>query len=94
MGLTEIDFEKTIKSLNPVTWVYNGDLKEIRHIGYIAEEVNEIDSLKYIVVLDKDNNPLGLKYDLLSVYSIEVLKLLLDRVQDLENEIKTLKERI
>jgi hypothetical protein len=94
MGLTEIDFEKTIKSLNPVTWVYNGDLKEIRHIGYIAEEVNEIDSLKYIVVLDKDNNPLGLKYDLLSVYSIEVLKLLLDRVQDLENEIKTLKERM
>jgi len=93
MGLTEIDFEKTIKSLNPVTWIYNGDLKEIRHIGYIAEEVNEIDSLKYIVVLDKDNNPLGLKYDLLSVYSIEVLKILLDRVQDLENEIKTLKER-
>jgi hypothetical protein len=94
MGLTEIDFEKTIKSLNPVTWIYNGDLKEIRHIGYIAEEVNEIDSLKYIVVLDKDNKPLGLKYDLLSVYSIEVLKLLLDRVQDLENEIKTLKERM
>jgi hypothetical protein len=93
MGLTEIDFEKTIKSLNPVTWIYNGDLKEIRHIGYIAEEVNEIDSLKYIVVLDKDNNPLGLKYDLLSVYSIEVLKLLLERVENLENEIKDLKER-
>jgi hypothetical protein len=94
MGLVEIDFEKTIKSLNPVTWVYNGDLKEIRHIGYIAEEVNEIDSLKYIVVLDKDGNPLGLKYDLLSVYSIEVLKILLERVETLENEIKTLKERV
>jgi hypothetical protein len=94
MGLTEIDFEKTIKSLNPVTWIYNGDLKEIRHIGYIAEEVNEIDSLKYIVVLDKDNNPLGLKYDLLSVYSVEVLKILLERVESLENEIKDLKERI
>jgi len=94
MGLTEIDFEKTIKSLNPVTWIYNGDLKEVRHIGYIAEEVNEIDSLKYIVVLDKDNNPLGLKYDLLSVYSIEVLKILLERVETLENEIKTLKERV
>jgi hypothetical protein len=91
MGLVEIDFEKTIKSLNPVTWVYNGDLKEIRHIGYIAEEVNEIDSLKYIVVLDKDNNPLGLKYDLLSVYSIEVLKILLEKVENLENEVKTLK---
>ena len=91
MGSIEIDFEQTIKSLNPVTWVYNGDLKEIRHIGYIAEEVNEIDSLKYIVVLDKDNNPLGLKYDLLSVYSIEVLKILLEKVENLENEVKTLK---
>jgi len=91
MGSLEIDFEKTIKSLNPVTWIYNGDLKEVRHIGYIAEEVNEVDSLKYIVALDKDNKPLGLRYDLLSVYSIEVLKILLERVEQLENEIKVLK---
>ena len=91
MGSTEIDFEETIKSLSPVTWIYNGDLKKIRHIGYIAEEVNEIDSLKYIVVLDEDNKPLGLKYDLLSVYSIEVLKILLKKIEIMENEIKLLK---
>ena len=91
MGSEEIDFEKTIKSLNPVTWIYNGDIKDTRHIGYIAEEVNEVDALKYIVVLDEENNPLGLRYDLLSVYSIEVLKILLDKVESLENEIKTLK---
>jgi hypothetical protein len=91
MGSQEIDFEKTIKSLNPVTWIYNGDLKDTRHIGYIAEEVNEVDALKYIVVLDEENNPLGLRYDLLSVYSIEVLKILLEKVESLENEIKILK---
>ena len=91
MGSTEIDFEETIKRLSPVTWIYNGDLKKIRHIGYIAEEVNEIDSLKYIVVLDEDNKPLGLKYDLLSVYSIEVLKILLEKIKTMENEIKLLK---
>lgn len=93
MGSVEIDFEKTIKSLNPVTWIYNGDSNEIRHIGYIAEEVNEIDALKYIVELDKDNKPLGLKYDLLSVYCIEVLKALLEKVENLEDEIKNLKEK-
>ena len=92
MGSVEIDFEKTIKSLNPVTWVYNGDIKEIRHIGYIAEEVNEIESLKYIVVLDKNNKPLGLKYDLLSVYSIEVLKILLEKIENLENKIKNIEK--
>jgi hypothetical protein len=89
----EIDFEKAIKGLKPVTWIYNGDLKEIRQIGYIAEEVNNIESLQYIVVLDKENKPLGLRYDLLSVYSIEVLKILLEKVKDLENEIKILKNK-
>ncbi len=92
MGSLEIDFEQTIKSLNPVTWIYNGDLKDTRHIGYIAEEVNDVDSLKYIVVLDKENKPLGLRYDLLSVYCIEVLKDLLEKVENLENEIKVLKD--
>lgn len=93
MGQIEIDFEEAIKALNPVTWIYNGDLKEIRQIGYIAEEVNEIESLQYIVVLDKENKPLGLRYDLLSVYSIEVLKILLEKIKDLENEIKILKNK-
>ena len=88
-----IDFEQAIKSLNPVTWIYNGDIKEIRHLGYIAEEVNEVDSLKYIVVFDKDNKPLGLRYDLVSVYSVEVLKTLLERVKNLEDEIKILKNK-
>jgi hypothetical protein len=89
----EIDFEKAIEGLKPVTWIYNNDFREIRQIGYIAEEVNKIDSLQYIVVLDKENKPLGLRYDLLSVYSIEVLKILLEKVKDLENEIKILKNK-
>jgi hypothetical protein len=93
MDQIKIDFEKTIKSLNPVTWIYNNDLKEVRQIGYIAEEVNEIDSLKYIVVLDKKNKPLGLRYDLLSVYSVEVLKILMQKIENLENEVKMLKNK-
>ena len=93
VNFIEIDFEKAIEGLKPVTWIYNGDLKEIRQIGYIAEEVNKIDSLQYIVVLDKENKPLGLRYDLLSVYSIEVLKLLSEKIKDLENEVKILKNK-
>ena len=88
-----IDFEKAIKELNPVTWIYNGDLQETRHLGYIAEEVNEIESLKYMVVLDKENKPLGLRYDILSVYSVEVLKILLEKIKTLEDEIKILKNK-
>jgi hypothetical protein len=86
-----INFEEAIKKLSPVTWIYNGDIKKTRQIGYIAEEVNEIDSLRYMVILDKEEKPLALRYDLLSVYSIEVLKTLMQKVENLEKEIKKLK---
>jgi pyruvate-formate lyase-activating enzyme len=87
----DIDFEKSIKSLNPVTWIYNDDEKNVRQIGYIAEEVYEVDSLRYIVVLDEEDKPLGLRYDLLGVYAIEVLKSALEKINNLEKEVQELK---
>jgi hypothetical protein len=91
VGEIEIDFEACIKSLNPVTWIYNDDIKEVRQIGYIAEELFEIDGLKYVVLLDEENQPLALRYDLISVYAVEVLKTALSRIEVLENEISILK---
>jgi hypothetical protein len=93
VGVTEIDFEKAIQALNPVTWIYNNDPKNIRQLGYIAEEVNEVNSLKYMVVLDKEDKPMALRYDILSVYTVEVLKILMQKIEKLENEINTLKNK-
>jgi hypothetical protein len=94
MEYIDIDFEKSIKSLNPVTWIYNDDEKKVRQIGYIAEDVYDVDSLKYIVVLDEEDKPLGLRYDLLGLYAIEVLKSTLEKIDNLEKEIKQLKNNI
>jgi hypothetical protein len=91
MGEIEIDFEACIKSLKPVTWIYNDDIKEVRQIGYIAEELFEIDALKYVVLLDEEDKPLALRYDLISVYAVEVLKTALERIEKLESEISVLK---
>jgi hypothetical protein len=91
VGEIEIDFEACIKSLNPVTWIYNDDIKKVRQIGYIAEELFEIDGLKYVVLLDEEDQPLALRYDLISVYAVEVLKTALSRIEVLENEISILK---
>jgi hypothetical protein len=91
MGNMEIDFEACIKSLNPVTWIYNDDEKMVRHIGYIAEELFEIDDLKYLVLLDEKDQPLALRYDLISVYAVEVLKTALTKIENLENELAILK---
>ena len=91
MGEIEIDFEACIKSLKPVTWIYNDDTKEARQIGYIAEELFKVDELKYVVILDEYDQPLALRYDLISVYTVEVLKTALSRIESLEKEISILK---
>jgi hypothetical protein len=91
VGEIEIDFESCIKSLNPVTWIYNDDIKEVRHLGYIAEELFKVDGLKYAVLLDEEDQPLALRYDLISVYAVEVLKTALSRIEMLESEISILK---
>lgn len=93
MGEIKIDFEKAIQALKPVTWIYNNDPKNIRQLGYIAEDVNEVESLRYMVVLDKEDKPMALRYDILSVYAVEVLKTLMQKIEKLENEIDTLKNK-
>jgi hypothetical protein len=83
----EIDFWAEIQSLRPVTWVYKADPTEKRHIGYIAEELDAIDAFKYVVYYDSKNAPAGIKYELLSVYAIEALKVAVDRIKELEDKI-------
>ena len=90
---TVINFEESIQKLKPVTWIYNGDVDNIRHIGYIAEEVYEVDDLKYLVVLDDEDKPLALKYDLISIYTVEVIKILSKKIDALEARVKELEDK-
>lgn len=83
----EIDFWAEIQSLRPVTWVYKADTTEKRHIGYIAEDLDAIDAFKYVVYYDSKNEPAGIKYELLSVYAIEALKLAANKIKELEDKI-------
>jgi hypothetical protein len=91
VGAIEIDFEKSIKSLRPVTWIYNDDDENVRQIGYIAEELYEIDAFKYVVLLDEEDKPLGIRYDLISVYTVEALKTAFKKIEDLQKEVDLLK---
>jgi len=91
VGAIEIDFEKSIKSLRPVTWIYNDDDENVRQIGYIAEELYDIDAFKYVVLLDEEDKPLGIRYDLISVYTVEALKTAFKKIEDLQKEVDLLK---
>lgn len=90
MSDIQIDFESEIKKLKPVTWIYKDDKLEMRNIGYIAEDLNKIDAFKYIVHYDNNLIPDGIRYDLLSVYAIEAIKVAYQKIEFLENKIKEL----
>jgi hypothetical protein len=89
-----IDFWAEIQNLRPVTWVYKSDPTEKRHIGYIAEELDAIDAFKYVVYYNLQNEPAGIKYELLSVYAVEALKLAAKKIEDLENKILNIEEAL
>jgi hypothetical protein len=90
----EIDFWAEIQNLRPVTWVYKSDPTEKRHIGYIAEELDAIDAFKYVVYYDSKNEPAGIKYELLSVYAVEALKLAAKKIEELENKILNIEKAL
>lgn len=88
-----IDFESEIQKLRPVTWIYKEDENEIRNIGYIAEELNAIDAFKYVVFYDKEGLPGGIRYDLISLYAIEAIKVAYKKINILEEKIKLIEQK-
>ena len=89
MSFLKINFEQEIKKLNPVTWIYNNDPSNTVNIGYIAEEMNDIDAFSFAVEKDPAGNPIGIRYEILSVYAIEALKACFERIEKLESLIKS-----
>jgi hypothetical protein len=67
------------------------DWKESKEedIGLIAEEVDEL-GLKHLVTYDKENNPLGVKYEKLSVYLLGVVK---EQQKEIEEQKKLNEEQ-
>lgn len=91
MSFLKINFAEEIKKLNPVTWIYNNDPSETVQIGYIAEDLDEIDAFKFVVQYDKNKQPIGIKYEILSVYALEALKEAFTKIDELESKIKNIK---
>lgn len=85
-----IDFESEIQKLRPVTWIYKEGEDRSRNIGYIAEELDAIDAFKYVVHYDENKIPDGIRYDLISVYAIEAIKIAYKKIELLEKRIKIL----
>jgi hypothetical protein len=60
-------------------------------LGLIAEEVLEA-GIEEVIGYDKEGLPASLRYDLLSIYVIDLLKRHQNEIQSLKEEIERLKE--
>ncbi|NPA34253.1 MAG: hypothetical protein GXO48_04920 [Chlorobi bacterium] len=76
-----------VLSLEPKQFTY----KESGHqsIGYLAEQLDSL-GLKAIVQYDQNGNPISINYQLLSIYTIELLKEYNQRITELENLVRQL----
>lgn len=81
--ITEVEANK-VSLLRPVTYTYIGDSKSQEHYGLIAQEVE-----KHFPHLVNDN----LFYNYKSINYVELIPILVSKIQQLENEIEHLKSR-
>lgn len=78
------DTNKLFDSLTPVEYNFTADIKKKKHYGFIAQEVE-----KLFPNLVNDNN-LGYK----SINYIELIPILINKINSIQNEINKLKEKI
>jgi hypothetical protein len=87
-----------IKKLHPIKFRYDeskfeGQIDRRIHFGLSAQELEKILPINDFAIVNKDKNGfLMVKYDELISPLISSVKELCDRVEELEGQIKTLKE--
>jgi len=86
----EDDFDKILQ-VEPKTFIDKASGQG--EIGYIAEEFDGT-GLENLVIYDEDGRPDGLKYELVSLYLLELMKDQVQAMQELKIENKELKQRI
>lgn len=91
----------TLEQMRSVDWTLyrfiddvnrNGDSAAV-HIGMIAEELDD-NGLGQFVEYNDDYEPVGINYPMLGVWAIHEAHLAHDRIDRLEERLKTLEERI
>ncbi len=95
LNISKTSFEK----LQPRTYNYKNNIKEYfdkenKEIGLIAEEIDTIPELRPLVIYDKDNNPLSVNYNALSVLNTHQILKNQEKIEELINIISKLQEEI
>jgi hypothetical protein len=90
IGPLEDDFEKILE-VKPNS--FEDKASGQREVGYIAEDFDAM-GLNNLVIYDINGRPDGLKYELVSLYLVEVMKDQVGALRELKAENEELKQRI
>jgi len=82
-----------ILNLEPVTFNYIDRPEDPEQIGFIAEQLDELD-LTHFVNYDGNNEPNGISYDKLIVLAVNAIKELHEENQQLKQEIVEIKKHL
>jgi hypothetical protein len=86
----EDDFDRILQA-EPRSFIDRASKQ--REIGYVAEEFDEM-GLGNLVIYNSEGQPDGLKYELVSLYLLEVMKDQVQMLEELKTENEELKQRI
>ncbi len=85
----EDDFHKILQ-VEPKSFIDKASGQ--REIGYIAEEFDGM-GLNNLVIYNQDGQPDGLKYELVSLYLLELVKEMQAKNEELQKRIEVLERR-
>ena len=88
----DISASNVIYDFKPYTFTYIGDDIHKTCIGYMADEMSEIDSK--LTSYDEDGKPDSVHYMQMVVYAVEEIKKLKSQIESLTSTVNTLTERI
>ena len=86
------DCSDIVKKINVKTFNMKGDDQKKNHIGFIADELQELLPKKFEGVVDKNGDYLGVNYGKMTAVLIKALQETLTKVEHLESSVYELQE--
>ena len=88
------DCSDIVKKINVKTFNMKGDDQKKNHIGFIADELQDLLPKKFEGVVDKNGGYLGVNYGKMTAVLIKALQETLNKVEHLESSVYELQEEI
>jgi hypothetical protein len=92
MNINDLQNSENIMKLKPKSYTYKNDIKEKTHFGFIAQELQEVFPELVVETIDMENK--DTKETIKNINYLEIIPLLVSKIQQMQKEIDNLKENI